>query len=187
MPILRTRILYLFYRQLATLVGSGVSVIEAIDILSTHMGSRRFKSIVLAIKQYLLEGNSLSDAFAVFPGVFPAWQISLIKYSETDGRITEGLTRLADHLEKNYHMQQNIIAGLVYPVVLLHAAIFLFPLVNITCGISAYTSGVLRLIIPLFGFISLIYLSGRMFRFPRFRDIIDGIVLCIPVFGNIAR
>lgn len=187
MPILRTRILYLFYRQLATLVSSGVSVIEAMDILSTRMGSRRFKSVVLAIKQYLLEGNSLSDAFAVFPGFFPAWQINLIKYSETGGRITEGLTRLADHLERDYRMQQNIIVGLAYPVVLLHAAIFLLPLVNIACGIGAYIAGVLRLIVPLYGFIFLIYLSGRMLRFPQFRGIVDGFILGIPVFGNIAR
>ncbi len=155
MPFLRTRRLYLFYRQLATLVSSGVSVIEAMDILSTRMGNNRLKSVVLAVKQYLLEGNSLSDAFAVFPGIFPVWQVNLIKYSETGGRITEGLTRLADHLERDYTLQQNIIVGLAYPVLLLHAAVFLLPLVNIACGIGAYIAGVLKLIIPLYGFIFL--------------------------------
>ncbi|MFH0790164.1 MAG: type II secretion system F family protein [Candidatus Omnitrophota bacterium] len=157
------------------------------DILSTRMGNNRLKSVVLAVKQYLLEGNSLSDAFAVFPGIFPAWQVNLIKYSETGGRITEGLTRLADHLERDYALQQNIIVGLAYPVLLLHAAVFLLPLVNIACGIGAYIAGVLKLIIPLYGFIFLIYFSGRMLRFPQFRSVVDGFILGIPVFGNIAR
>lgn len=188
MIILQTKRLGIFYRKLATLVTSGTSVIEAMDIVSSQMSSSEFRYACLQIKQHLSQGGSFGDAFSKFPDIFPAWQVNIVKYSETAGRLGVGLSRLADYLERDYSTQMHVVIGLAYPVLLLHIAIFLLPVVDfVTCGAGSYIAGVLKLIIPIYGTLFLIYLSSRLLKRPQFKIIFDGFVLGIPVLGNIAR
>jgi type IV pilus assembly protein PilC len=183
----RTRRLMIFYRELAQLVASGVPVIEAMGILSAQGGDLRLKGIAAGIKQYLEKSGSLGDAFSQFPDVFPALHINIIRYCETAGRFVEGLNSLADYLEKDYAMQQNIIVGLAYPLVLLHAAIFLLPIVNAaTSGIGAYISGVLSLLIPLYGLVFLFYFLSQQ-RNEQFKTGFDNFLLQIPRIGGIVQ
>jgi len=188
MSILRTRMLMIFYRELSQLVGSGVTIIEAMNILSNQAGDFRLKRIAAEMKEYLSGGSSLGDAFAKFPDIFPSLHINIIKYSETAGRPAQGLGSMADYLEKEYAMQQGLIAGLAYPVVLLHAAIFLLPIINaVSCGIGAYILGVLSMLVPIYGFVFLIYAASRMRRFEQFKTAFDSFVLSIPKIGGIVR
>lgn len=188
MPIFQARNLAIFYRELASLVGSGITIIEAVDLVSAHVVNLPLKQAAVQIKQSLLQGVSLGDAFIQCSDVFPGWQANIIKYSETSGKLASGLEVLADYLEKDLETQQHIIAGLAYPVLLLHVAMFLLPVVNgFTCGIGSYFSGVLQLAIPLYGTAALLYYAARLKLLQQYKFAFDAFLLSIPVFGNIIR
>lgn len=188
MQIFRTKNLAVFYRQLAELLSSGINVIEGMNILASHGAHGRLKSISWNIRQDLSQGVSLGDAFAKYPDMFAEWHVSIIRYSETSGRLAEGLSRMADYLEKDYATLQSIVVGLAYPVALLHIAIFLLPLVKaVTCGPGAYILGLLGLIIPIYGGLFLAYGAYRFFNSAQLKAGWDSFILSIPMIGNILR
>lgn len=190
MAIFRTKMLSIFYNQLSTFVKSGVPIIETMNILATRGGSIQIKRAALEIKKYLVQGISLGEAFLKFPDIFPAWQVDIIKYSEKSGRLGEDLERLADYLEKDYATVQSIIVGLAYPVVLLHAAIFMLPIVDsIACGFDMYKYiiGVLKLLIPVYGSVFLIYFARRLLKLTPLKNSFDGFILFIPILGRVVR
>ncbi len=188
MPVFRTRMLMIFYRSLSGLVSSGVTIIEAMEILSNQPGNAKFNWIIGQIKQELASGSSLGQAFSLFPEVFPVLHANIIRYSETSGRLAAGISSLADYLEKEYALQQSLIVGLAYPVVLLHAAMFLLPIVNaVGCRGAGYISGFLSIFIPVYGTVFLIYLVSRLRKNERFKTGLDNFILAIPSIGNITR
>lgn len=188
MAFFRTRLLMLFYRELAQLTGAGVPIIEAVETLHKYGGHPGFNRVIGLIKRELAAGTSLGEAFALFPDVFPVLHANIIKYSEASGRLVQGITGLADYLEKEYAMQQSLIVGLAYPVILLHAAMFLFPIINaVGCKRGGYIGGFLEIFIPVYGGIFSIYLIFSMRGSEGFKTGLDNFILAIPKIGNIAR
>lgn len=188
MFFLRTKMLMLFYRELSQMVGSGIPVIEAMNILRNQAPDPRLKYISGQIRELLLQGSSLGEAFAEFPDMFPALQANIIRYTETSGRPAQGLERLANYLQKEYALQQGLIVGLAYPVILLHLAVFLLPVVNaVTCGLLGYIRGLLGLIFPLYAVVFLVYALFRMRSNERFKTGFDRILLSVPVIGKVVK
>ncbi|MDD5348307.1 MAG: type II secretion system F family protein [Candidatus Omnitrophica bacterium] len=182
----------LFYRQLSQLLASGVSAIEAFGILESQPGPARLRNVIVRIKQSLVAGSSLADAFAYFPDFFPALHVNIIRYSEKAGRLAQGVGSLAQYLEKDYAAQQRIAVGLAYPALLLHAAMFLLPIVNAVgcsgCGIAGYLKGFLAMAIPVYGVLFLIWWAVRQReRSPQFRRGLDDFLLVIPRVGDLVR
>ncbi len=178
----------LFYRQLAQLVLSGVAIIEAMDILSKQGGRSQLIRALAGIRDDLKSGRSLGEAFSGYPDVFPLLHANMIRYSETSGRLAQGISSLADYLEKEYAMQQSLIAGLAYPVFILHAGMFLLPLVNaFGCNSGGYLQGFLGIFIPVYGLVFLVYWALIMRKNEGFKAGLDGFILGIPVIGNLVR
>jgi type II secretory pathway component PulF len=91
-------------------------------------------------------------------------------------------------MEKEYALQQTLAVGLAYPVLLLHAAMFLLPVVNaVTCGLGGYLRGFFSIFIPVYGIVFLIYAAARMRKTEQFKTGIDYFILSLPVIGGIAR
>jgi type IV pilus assembly protein PilC len=188
MWIFQIRTLMFFYRELAQLVSSGVPIIEAIDIIFRQGGYSRFNNVLAKISQDLKTGSSLGEAFSRYPEVFPSLHANMIKYSETSGRLAQGISGLADYLEKEYAMYQALIVGLAYPIFLLHAAMLLLPIVNaFGCQSQGYLRGFLSIFIPVYGLVFLVYLAFRMRRNQGFKGGMDRFILGIPLIGNIVR
>ena len=176
----------MFYRQLAQLLSGGIPIIGAVEMLSTHAGHSQLRQVARQLKQYLIEGCSLGDAFAKFPGIFPAWQINIVKYGEEAGRLAEGLGRLADYLEKDYATLMRVIVGLAYPVLLLHVAIFLLPLSRLSC-FGGYIFAVFKPLGIIYGSLFLIFVAVRLLNNAQFKKYFDALVLAIPVVGKVVR
>lgn len=188
MSFFHARRLMLFYRELAQLTGAGITIIEAMESLHKHGDYPSFSRVIDLIRRKLATGTSLGEAFALFPDVFPAVHANIIKYSESAGRIVQGITDLADYMEKEYAMQQNLIVGLAYPVILLHVAMFLLPVINaVGCKKGGYIAGFLGIFIPVYGGIFLSYLVFSGGKSERLKTGLDNFILAIPKIGNIAR
>jgi general secretion pathway protein F len=109
--------LALFARQLATLVGSGLPIDESLAALAE--GSEgRMRSLVVALRARVMEGNALAAALAEHPQAFPALFRTSIAAGESAGRLDQVLRRLADYAESRDALRQRVLLALTYPLLL---------------------------------------------------------------------
>lgn len=108
--------LAIFSRQLAVMLQSRVPVTQSLRSLTVQIKNPSFKDKILKISQLVEEGNSLSEAFATFPEIFNVFYISLIKTGEASGKISESLSYLSDHLERDHDISSQITGALIYPI-----------------------------------------------------------------------
>lgn len=130
-----------FAKNLAIMLKSGISIGECLDSIIEEAQSKTFKKKLLEIKQQINAGVSLSDTFAKdkeeWDGVF----LSLVKAGETSGNLDSNLEFLADWLEQNNELRQEIKAATLYPKFVLGGTFLL------GAGLSMF---ILPKLIPLF-------------------------------------
>lgn len=110
--------LALFTRQLATLVRAGTPLDESLATISRQTHKKSVQRIVLGIRARIVEGYTLADSLAQFPGVFPGLYRATVAAGEQAGHLDDVLDRLADYSEEHQAIQQKITTALVYPVLL---------------------------------------------------------------------
>ncbi|MFH1857852.1 MAG: type II secretion system F family protein [Candidatus Omnitrophota bacterium] len=113
----------LFSRQLATMVDSGIPLVQSLDILSEQMEKAAFKNIVMKIRDDVEAGSSLSGSLSKHPNVFSSLYINMVKAGESSGMLDEILDRLATYLEKMQALIRKVKAAMVYPSVVVTMAI----------------------------------------------------------------
>ena len=129
-------------RHLSTLVGAGFPLVSAIDTLIPQTGSHVFKKTLANIKDSIVEGKSFADALSLYPGVFSAIYINMVRSGETSGTLEIVLERLADIAEKQQALRSQIRSALVYPVFMLiiGAVVLFFLLAYIVPNITSIFS-----------------------------------------------
>ena len=115
-PVKRDQFI-MFLRQFSTLFRAGVTIIDAIRILSLQVESKPFKQILIAVNDDLRGGGSLSEAFTKHPKAFEPIVVNMIRAGEMSGTIDDSLDRLADHFEKAHQLRQKVVSAMSYPIV----------------------------------------------------------------------
>ncbi|MFB3897495.1 MAG: type II secretion system F family protein [bacterium] len=107
-----------FTRQLADLLSAGLSLMNALTVLSNQTENPKLRDIVKAVKNDVQSGSTLADAMAKHPKVFNQLFISMIRAGEIGGLLETVLLRLADFSEKESEMRGKILSAMAYPLVL---------------------------------------------------------------------
>ena len=115
--------LYLFSRQLSSLLNAGVTVLDSLAILRQQNDNKNMKKVLDSVYDSVQKGNSLSYAIQGFPDVFPSIFIHMIEAGEISGSLDVSLQRLSAHFEKESKMNNKIKGALSYPIVVLCFAI----------------------------------------------------------------
>jgi type IV pilus assembly protein PilC len=110
-------------RQMATMVGSGLSLLRALTILTEQTENKRLARALDTIRTQVEAGTSLSDAFAKHPQIFPPLMIHLIRAGETGGFLDKSLESIAATFESDVKLRATIKSALTYPVVVLIMAL----------------------------------------------------------------
>ena len=122
----------LFARQLATMMRSGVPLVQGLDIVSRGNAQPGVQLMVHQIKSHIEEGNSLTDALRQHPKQFDALFVSLVQAGEQAGILDDILERVATYKEKILAIKGKIKSALFYPTAVIvlafviTAAIMLF-------------------------------------------------------------
>jgi len=197
-----------FSRQLATILQSGIPLVEGLGILSQQVTNPAFKKIISNIQKEIKEGLAFSDSLKKYPNVFSELYINMVKAGEASGLLDEILDRLANYLERTVQLQHRIKSSLMYPIVVVLMAIgitaFLMVKViptfkeifemleaklplptRILIKISEFFKNSFIFILMGLGIGVFIFLQGL--KNPKFKKIVDANVLKIPVFGDLSK
>jgi len=115
----RRKDLFIFFRQLATLVGADVPLVQSLRSLARQVERSHFGGVIWIVADDVDGGSLFSKALAKHPKVFSEFSINLIKSGEVAGRLQESLNYLADHLEKEYSLVSRVRRAMVYPAFIL--------------------------------------------------------------------
>jgi type IV pilus assembly protein PilC len=106
----------LFTRQLATMLKSGVPLLQAFDIVGKGHSNRAVGKLLMDIKNEVETGSSLASAFRKYPLYFDALFCNLVSAGEAAGILDSLLDRLATYKEKIQAIKGKIKSALFYPV-----------------------------------------------------------------------
>lgn len=105
-------------RQMATLVGAGLPIVEALTALIDQTENVRLKKVITQVRESVNEGSSLADAMRRFPKVFSELYTNMINAGESSGALDIVLKRLADFMENQVMLRNKVLATLTYPIIL---------------------------------------------------------------------
>lgn len=111
--------LTLFCRQLATLLGAGVTILKSLDVIAQQVASRRLYFVIKDLQKQMEAGLSFHEAMAKHSEVFSELWVNLVESGEASGNLAVILNRLAGYLERNAAFKKAIITALIYPAILL--------------------------------------------------------------------
>lgn len=106
-------------RQMATMIGAGLSLLRTLNILAAQTESKSLAKILGKIRDEVETGVSTSDAFAKFQNIFPPLMISMIRAGEAGGFLEGALDSVAVNFEKEVKLRGKIKSALTYPVIVL--------------------------------------------------------------------
>lgn len=195
-------------RQLATLLSSGLPLMDALSVLVEQEETAGLKAALSSVRDSVREGASLADALKANPKVFSQLYMNMVSAGEASGTLEITLQRLADFLEEQARFRGRFAAALAYPALMTLIGIgvlfFLFSFVlprvvgmfeDMKQQLPFITLMLLGLVrfLSSFWWLILIVIAGaayylrRYFRTPAGKEALDERLLRLPVFGKIIK
>lgn len=104
-------------RQLASMLRSGVSLLEALKTVAQQAGKPRAVAVWLSLDKHIRRGGNLSEGMELEGGAFDEYVTQLIRVGEHSGELEIAMTRAAEHLEMHRDIRMMVINALIYPVI----------------------------------------------------------------------
>jgi len=127
LPRFRRRIpaseLSLLTSQLGSLLGAGVTLVDALGALYDQAGRPVTKRMLSQVRERVREGSSLADAMAQHGDIFSDLYVSMVRAGETAGALEVVLERLADYSEKQADLIAKVRGALTYPCIMVCVSI----------------------------------------------------------------
>lgn len=116
----KARDLAVFCKQFNSILHAGISIITALDMLSTQTNNKRLQESLKNVKDSVQKGETLSNAMKKEgPRVFPGILINMIEAGEASGSLEVALERMSIHFDKDTKLKGMVKKAMMYPIVLL--------------------------------------------------------------------
>ncbi|MBS1984903.1 MAG: type II secretion system F family protein [Bdellovibrionales bacterium] len=112
-----------FIRQLATMQSAGISIVQALKVLSDQVDNRGFGEILAKVQKQIEEGSSLTESLRKYPKIFDRIFINLIAAGEVSGSLDKVLQRLAIYYEKSASLRRKVKGAMTYPIIIVFIVI----------------------------------------------------------------
>jgi general secretion pathway protein F len=195
-------------RELATMLAAGQDLDRALRFLEETAANPRVRGVVARLRDSVRDGSPLATAMARYPRVFSRLQVALVRAGEASGQLASTLAHLADLLERQQRLTASVTSALIYPCLLVVAAI---------CAVTLLLTHVVPQFVPLFqqsgaqlprstqflidtgafvshdgllvllAFLLLVFIVRAALRAPRPRLVADRLMLRLPVIGGLLR
>jgi type IV pilus assembly protein PilC len=206
----KSKILMIFTRQLATLIDSGLPLLRSLNVLAKQERDKVLKKTINSLADSVQGGSTFSDALALHPRIFNNLYVNMVKAGEVGGVLELVLTRLSEFQEKAAKIKNKVLSAMVYPIIVMTMALGImgFLLVFIVPRFEAIfhdllgdkplppvTQFVLAVsnfmknhgLVLLAALVAIVFLYNFIGRTRRGRFAIDTFKLRMPLFGNLNR
>jgi len=106
-------------RQMATMIGSGLSILRTLNIIAEQTENKKLATIMGKVSDDVEAGVAISDAMRKHGDVFPPLMVNMIRAGETGGFLDSSLEAVALNFEKEVKLRGTIKSALTYPVIVL--------------------------------------------------------------------
>ncbi|EEF62431.1 type II secretion system F family protein [Pedosphaera parvula] len=174
------------YHQIAQLVASGIGLISALQLIQRNPPSTAFRKHIERVLEHLNHGSTFTDAMRATGSWLPSFDVYLIEAAENSGRLDSVFKMLGDYYADTARLQKQMLSDLAYPALVLHMAVFLFPLIDyFKNGSGALflikTAGV---IVPLYAIIFGLLYAFQAERNEKWRASLERVLKVVPVFST---
>ena len=197
-----------FSRQLALMFKSKIPLVQSLRSIAEQTKNPAFREKILAISQEVEGGTRFSQALSSHEKLFSNFYVSMVKSGEASGTLSESLTYLADHLEREYHLFSKIQGAMIYPALIVVVVIgvlammmfFVIPsMTKVLTETGQELPVITRMVIALsdflrgWGWALFLVIAGGLFGLFRYAKTVEGkrikdkILLRIPVAGSFLK
>ena len=203
-----TRDIVIFTRQFATMINSGLPLVQSLDILAEQTENSALAKVLREVLYDVESGHTLAAAIGKHPKVFSELFVNMVAAGEAGGILDTILLRLATFLEKNDALLRKIKGAMVYPSVIFSVAgmaivillIFVIPTfqtmfesagiplplpTRIVIGMSAFLQAFWWAV--LLGIVGGAFAIRAIYATPGGNLAIDRILLTLPILGDLQR
>ncbi|HEY6873435.1 MAG TPA: type II secretion system F family protein [Geobacteraceae bacterium] len=205
---IQTKDLVVFTRQFATMIDSGLPLVQCLDILAGQQENPVFKGILFKVKEDVEGGSTFADALGKHPKAFDELYVNLVAAGEVGGILDTILNRLAAYIEKAMKLKKKVKGAMVYPVTIMSIAVivvgvilvFVIPtFAKMFADFGGELPAPTRLVIALSNFITryILVMIGigiginiaikKYYASPGGRKVMDRMFLNLPVVGPLIR
>jgi type IV pilus assembly protein PilC len=117
-----TRDIVIFIRQFATMINSGLPLVQSLDILAEQTENQNLRKVIQEVLYDVESGHTLADAMGKHPKVYTELYVNMVAAGEAGGILDTILLRLATFLEKNDALVRKIKGAMIYPAVIFSVA-----------------------------------------------------------------
>jgi len=118
-PKVQEKDLVVFTRQFATMIDSGLPLVQCLEIQANNAENPTFKKQLTEIKETVEGGNTFGEALKKFPKTFDDLYVNLVSAGEVGGILDTILNRLATYIEKNSKLKRKVKGAMVYPIAII--------------------------------------------------------------------
>ncbi len=197
-----------FTRQFATMIGSGLPMIQCLEILASQVESKELRKVIIQVKDAVQGGSTLADALARHPKVFDQLYTNMVEAGEMGGALDVILVRLANYREKADALIRKVKGALMYPAVIVVVATgvtfamltYVVPVfAKMFAGLGSELPTPTLVVMGISNFLqsNILFIIGALvaaviaYRFvvrtPNGRLTVDRIMLNFPVLGTLIR
>ena len=197
-----------FSRQLSSFIRSGISLMEALDVIGEGVGNKRFLEVLADVRESLSEGTAFSEALAKHAAIFPPYYLGILESAELTGRLDTALEELSTYIERDLDARSKLKSALTYPIVVMCMSIGVVVLMSVwvlpkfvkffqnmhsklplptrmLIGFSHFTSELWFVWVALVALAVLAAVAGQ--KTNRGRVVRDRIFLALPLVGTIVH
>lgn len=109
----------IFCHQFVSIIGAGVTIVDAFDMLAEQTENKALKEAVKGVHTDISKGDTLAVAMRRRTGVFPEMLCNMVEAGEASGSLDKSFSRMAIQFEKDAKLQGAVKKALIYPVVLI--------------------------------------------------------------------
>ena len=207
-PKFKTKDLIFFLTQLSTYLKAGITLVEALKILSRQYKQKKYKNIFRTMIYDLSTGESFSSAMAKQGNTFPKLLVNMVKASELTGELTESLDDMAEYYTEANQTKKQMVNAMMYPSIVFFISIVVITFILIfvvpqfvkmyesmdASKIPAFTrfviavsdfikANILFIVLGIVLFIILIIVLYK--KVTPFRTIMQWFLMHLPVIGNV--
>jgi len=107
-----------FTSQLSVMVRAGISLQDSLEAIGEQIENRKFRIVVLDLKEQIESGQSFSQALAEYPSVFNNLYVNMVAAAEISGSLSNMLDKLAGYLNDEAETRSMIKGAMIYPIII---------------------------------------------------------------------